>query len=177
MFNILCLKKMETKRVLWAMKKIKFLHARLWFHSRNASGSQVEHSAAVLFKKQSILWHWENRISLSGAEFTWWGPCGYANYRGLFQKMYAHLSHRWGFLPWPFLLAKLLLRGRVPGDRAGEAGARQDRGRLLVSPTWRSRVLGRELVRNKVGSSSLFLHVAVAAETEGGCGSLPPLLP
>ena len=81
------------------------------------------------------------------------------------------------FLPWPFLLAKLLLRGRVPGDRAGEAGARQDRGRLLVSPTWRSRVLGRELVRNKVGSSSLFLHVAVAAETGGGCGSLPPLLP
>ena len=34
------------------MKKIKFLQARLRFHSRNASGSQVEHSAAVLFFKK-----------------------------------------------------------------------------------------------------------------------------
>ena len=31
------------------MKKIKFLQAHLLFHSRNISGSQVEHSAAVFF--------------------------------------------------------------------------------------------------------------------------------
>lgn len=40
------------------MKKIKFLQARLLFHSRNISGSQVEHSAAVFlflfFKKKTF---------------------------------------------------------------------------------------------------------------------------
>lgn len=51
------------------MKKIKLLQAHLLFHSRNISGSQVEHSAAVfLFKKKNnnILWPWENQLSPFG---------------------------------------------------------------------------------------------------------------
>lgn len=151
-----CIKKMETKIVFWAMKKIKLLQAHLLFHSRNISGSQVEHSAAACFFK-NILWPWENEISPFGqslvdddrvvVQIT-------VNYSAI---IHAHLHHVPGAASpqvTPCRRAPPLRSGPPVTEPVRQWGNVAPSGTegdgLLVSRAWRSRVLGMEPGRNKV---------------------------
>ena len=137
---------METKSVLWAMKISKFLQAR-W----NASGSQVEHSAAVLFKKQkSLTW--------GKPDLSFWGRVNLmrtmwlCKLQGIVpENVRAPASAVWLILPWRFLTAKLLWGARALVTEPERQGPNRSGGDCLpVSPTWGGRVLASELVRNKV---------------------------
>ena len=52
------------------MKKIKFLQAHLLFHSRNISGSQVEHSAAVFL---FLFFLKKHSLTLGKSDLSFWG--------------------------------------------------------------------------------------------------------
>lgn len=73
-------------------------------------------------------------------------------------------------------------RGEAPPRRSGPwRQSRRGRGptgqRETAGVSHLEKQSSRDGASAEQGSSSLILHVAVAAETGGGCGSLPPLLP
>lgn len=134
------------------MKKIKLLQAHLLFHSRNISGSQVEHSAAVCVFK-NILWPWGNEIS----SFGW----SLVDADGVIMQITVNYSriiranlhpHRWSFSqggsPSPSSSTELGSPGDWASEAVGGCGAQRDGGRRCAG------LSGLEKQGSRVGASA-----------------------